>query len=79
MNIWGFNMIDIDEKIYEDFENKFGGCFCQVQDLVTYKDKNENQYILNDGSKKLVELSLKDNVNYLLSNKIFTPEHDLFY
>lgn len=72
-------MIDIDKKIYEDFENKFGGNFCQVQSLITYEAKNGTQYILDDDSEKLVKRSLEDNVNYLLSNKIFTPDPDLFY
>lgn len=72
-------MIDIDEKIYEEFENKFGGDFCQINSLILYKDKKGTLYILNDDSEKMVKRSLKDNINYLLSNKIFTLDPELFY
>lgn len=72
-------MIDIDEKIYEEFENKFGGNFCQINSLILYKDKKGILYILKDDSEKMVKKSLKDNINYLLSNKIFVSDPELFY
>lgn len=73
--------MDFTKDVFIEFENKFGGTFIKLFPDATpvYVDSKENIYKLDNNVEKLIDKSIKDDKNYLISNtKMFLDPEAIY-